>query len=213
MKTGKYSDQIFINCPFDEQYVRLFRAIVFAIHDCGFIPRCSLEEDDATEFRLRVIVKLIKQCKYGVHDLSRVEVDNVTGLPRFNMPFELGIFYAAKTFGQAHQRSKRCIILERRKYRYRAFISDLSGVDIKDHDNSIRRVITRIRNRLIASSRRTTIPFDVHISLRYQAFERDFRRACRRLGIDPDKVSFVDLSRNITDWLSMNPKVRQVLFG
>ena len=26
--------------------------MVFAVHDCGFIPRCALEEDDASQIRI-----------------------------------------------------------------------------------------------------------------------------------------------------------------
>jgi len=37
------SDNVFINCPFDSDYKPLFDAIVFAIFDFGFVPRCSLE--------------------------------------------------------------------------------------------------------------------------------------------------------------------------
>ena len=33
--------KVFINCPFDEQYKPLFHAAVFAVIDCGFIPRCA----------------------------------------------------------------------------------------------------------------------------------------------------------------------------
>ena len=49
MKSTHYNDNVFINCPFDAKYKSLFDAMVFAVHDCGFIPRCALEEDDASE--------------------------------------------------------------------------------------------------------------------------------------------------------------------
>ena len=44
MPTSVYSDHVFINCPFDDQYKPLFNAIVFAIHDCGFVARCWLRK-------------------------------------------------------------------------------------------------------------------------------------------------------------------------
>ena len=34
---------VFINCPFEQQYKRLFDALVFAVQDCAFYVRCALE--------------------------------------------------------------------------------------------------------------------------------------------------------------------------
>jgi len=33
MKSNNYEENVFINCPFDDEYKILFNAIVFAIHD------------------------------------------------------------------------------------------------------------------------------------------------------------------------------------
>ena len=41
---GKYHENVFVNCPFDKQYEKNFRAIVFAIQANGFYPRCALEK-------------------------------------------------------------------------------------------------------------------------------------------------------------------------
>lgn len=51
---------VFINCPFDPAYKPLFDAIVFTVHDCGFIARCALEEEDATQARIDQIYNIIK---------------------------------------------------------------------------------------------------------------------------------------------------------
>jgi len=203
MKKGKFREQVFINCAFDANYTRIFRAIVFTILDCGFVPRCSLEVSDATQFRLRAIIDLIKQCKYGIHDLSRVELDTQFNLPRFNMPFETGIFYGARFFGQRRQSTKNCIILEKDKYRYQKFISDLSGIDINHHNNKINQVISGIRNWLATSSNKR-LPESQKILLRYGKFSTAFRNACRKADIDIDSLPFVDLTRNMTDWLKIN---------
>jgi hypothetical protein len=47
---------------------------------------------------LSKIEKLIEVSKYGIHDISRTEL-NAHNFPRFNMPFELGIFFGAKRHG------------------------------------------------------------------------------------------------------------------
>jgi len=102
----EYSNQIFINCPFDDEYQKLYYSIVFVVLDCGFIPRSTKEIDDSSRLRLKSITEIIQKCKYGIHDLSRVELDDDNQLPRFNMPFELGIFYGAKEFGEKIKKEK-----------------------------------------------------------------------------------------------------------
>ncbi|KQV44681.1 hypothetical protein [Duganella sp. Root336D2] len=94
-----YNDNVFINCPFDEEFKPLQNAMVFAIFDCGFVPRCALEENDGADIRLDKIKRLIQSSRYGVHDISRTELDPANSLPRFNMPLELGLFLGARQYG------------------------------------------------------------------------------------------------------------------
>ena len=206
MQKNNYTNQVFINCPFDVEYAKLFQAIVFTIQDCGFIARCSKEIDNATETRLESIINLINQCKYGVHDLSRVELDEANRLPRFNMPFELGIFYGAKKFGtDKKNKSRSCIIFEKEQYSYQKFISDISGIDIKNHDNLPKNIIFAIRNWLSTSSNRITIPYAPLIFSRYEKFYNYFINLCDSQNIDCNSLPFIDLTRNVSDWLKLNP--------
>ena len=91
-RVAKYTDHVFVNCPFDADYKPMFDAIVFAVTDLGLVARSAREEDDGGESRLVKIQRIIEECKYGVHDISAVELDSVNKLPRFNMPLELGLF-------------------------------------------------------------------------------------------------------------------------
>ena len=68
---------------------------MFVIFDCGFEARCALEDDDASRVRVDKIYDLISESKYGIHDISRVTLDHVHRLPRFNMPLELGLWLGA----------------------------------------------------------------------------------------------------------------------
>jgi hypothetical protein len=127
------SASVFINCPFDKQYQPIFDAIVFRVVACGFEPRCTLELTDAGEVRIENIYRLIARCNHSIHDISRTEVEDQSyRLPRFNMPLELGIFLGAKRFG-GRSSHKRCLIMDRAPYRYKRFISDIGGQDIKAH--------------------------------------------------------------------------------
>ena len=88
-----YNDSVFINCPFDVDFQPKLEAITFAVYRCGFYPESALGEDNALDNRLEKIENLIAKCKYGIHDISRTEL-NSQGFPRFNMPFEAGLFSA-----------------------------------------------------------------------------------------------------------------------
>jgi hypothetical protein len=57
--TSSYEDNVFINCPFDKQYKPVFSAIVFAIHDAGFIARRSLEVIDSGQTRQYLNVRAL----------------------------------------------------------------------------------------------------------------------------------------------------------
>lgn len=71
MQPTDYNNNVFINCPFDSDYKHLFDAMVFAIHDCGFIARCTLEEEDASEVRIDKIYNIIADCRYQVSFRSK----------------------------------------------------------------------------------------------------------------------------------------------
>lgn len=91
---------VFINCPFSPDYSEFFQAIVFAVVRSGYTPRCARENDDGGEVRIEKICRIIRECRYGVHDISNTELDAASGLPRFNMPLELGLFLGARNFGK-----------------------------------------------------------------------------------------------------------------
>src|SRR5258706_8576463 len=115
MPRHRPTDAIFLNVPFDPAYRPLFEAMVFAVFDCGFQPRCALEATDAGQIRVQKISGIIRECALGVHDISRTELDKQTRLPRFNMPFELGLYLGAKWFGDDGQRRKNTLILDRER--------------------------------------------------------------------------------------------------
>lgn len=101
---ASYEQSVFVNCPLDVAYRSIFESIVFAVHDCGYVARCALEGDDGSEVRIEKIARIIAECRLGIHDISRTEPDADTGLPRFNMPLELGMFLGAKRYANGSER-------------------------------------------------------------------------------------------------------------
>jgi hypothetical protein len=195
------SRDVFINCPFDDNYRPIFDAIVFAVSDLGFIPRCALEIDDASEIRLDKVMNIIGQCSYSVHDISSVGLGSETNLPRFNMPLELGLDLGCKRFGRGAQRLKKCLILDSEPYRYRASISDISGQDIHSHKGEPERAIAEVRNWLASDSMARGLPGGAEIAIRYGRFRKDLPKTCRKLKRRPKDLTFADFSEMVEIWL------------
>jgi hypothetical protein len=193
---------VFINCPFDPMYRPLFDAIVFVVFFCGLIPRSALEIDDASQTRIDKIASLIGKCRWGIHDISRVEL-NEHGLPRFNMPLELGLFLGARRFGGSGQRRKSCIVLDTDPFRYRKLIGDISGQDITPHGGDSGRIIAAVRNWLSNSlpPPNPGIPGGTEIARRFSRFQLDLPALCAELRIEVLEMTFADYTRIVSAWL------------
>ncbi len=186
-----YQDRVFINCPFDESYMPLLQAIVYTVYRCTFLPISALSEDDGSDNRLDKIYRLIANCRFSIHDISRTEL-NIYGLPRFNMPFELGLFFGAKKFGGAAHRSKNAIVFESVKFEYQKYISDISGIDTKAHGNSDIEIVIQIRNWLKTATNRKTIPGTEMLLADYLDFKEKLPSIAERLSLDINAILFND---------------------
>ena len=205
MATAKLStDDVFINCPFDDAYREIFEALIFTVYACGFRPRSAREIDDGTQTRIEKLYTIIEQCRYGIHDLSRTELDPVNKLPRFNMPLELGLFLGAKRYGDDAQDDKRVLILDIEQYRYQKFLSDLAGMDIHEHGADPVRAVRETRDWLANVSRRKLESAD-RVVRHYEAFQADFPTIAATLDFDVKKVPYVDYERIVVGWLTRTP--------
>lgn len=132
-----FENNVFINCPFDNSYINdLLKPMLYVIVKNGYIPRLTLEIADSGQLRLEKIVDIIKDCRYGIHDLSIVKSKKAKEFARMNMPFELGIDYGLRKSNIKPLDSKQFLILEAVKYDYMKAISDINAFDIKVHGNN-----------------------------------------------------------------------------
>jgi len=198
----EYERNVFINCPFDDDYNEIFNAILFATHSCGFILRCSKEYEDSSSIRIKNITQLIRESKYSIHDLSRVTLDKTSNLPRFNMPLELGICIGAIEFGNKKQKDNKYLIIESEKFRFKKFISDLSGQDINAHKDSPDEAIRIIRNWL---SKKTSeiIPSASVIIRNCKRFLEDLPFLCEEIKWVKEELLFEEYSGLVTNWLTL----------
>lgn len=196
---------VFLNCPFDEDYQGLFQAILFTILECGFEARTALETQDSGTPRIQKIVGLIGECRLGIHDLSRIEL-NTEGLPRFNMPLELGIFLGAQWLGSEEQRRKQCLVLDRDKFRYQRFCSDIAGQDIAQHENRPEAAIKAVRDFLTPAASRAGLarpPGAKAIVKRIADFRQDLPLLCEAQKVEVSELTYGELINFIKEWQNL----------
>lgn len=202
-----FEQNVFINCPFDEKYLPLFRAVIFTVHDMGFRARCALEARNAGQVRIEKIQNIIAECKYSVHDLSRTQLDKTHKLPRFNMPLELGIDLGCKRFGKGHEQEKVILVLDVQRFRYQRFISDISGQDVYEHGGTQRQIISQVREwlRPELDPRKVIIPSGADLLKRFRSFQRALPSICATLTWDLQRLGFVDYAYAVAFWIRANP--------
>lgn len=182
---------VFINCPFDESYKRLFEAIHFAVCACGYSPRCALEEDDGSDIRFNKLCRIVAECPRSVHDLSRIQL-NDEGLPRFNMPFELGLMMGAKHFGGRKHNGKTALIMVSEPYRMPAYLSDLSGSDPSPHHGNPTTAIDKVRRYLHSRPLGAPLPGTQHINDALESFQLALPEMTRELSIKHHEIDSFD---------------------
>ena len=208
MNVASRATDVFINCAFDDDFVPSFRALVFAVVACGFRVRCAREINDASESRIDKIYRIIEQSRFGIHDLSRTELDKANGLPRFNMPFELGLFLAAKRFGGDAHEKKRCLAVDIEQHRYQKFISDLGGADMEAHGGDPRRMVEITRNWLSDATRRRSLPPTLILLDSYDRFTARLPDLAHAAGLDHSTLHYSDLLGVVSAWVKQDMALR-----
>ena len=165
-------------------------------------PRCALEISDSSQNRLGKIEDIIRQSKYGIHDISFMALDPKTKLARLNMSFELGLFLASKSFGSGQQRRKVALIFDRGGYRYRKALSDISGQDISHHEGRPKKAIREVRNWLdTCQGRAYSLPGGEHIGAQYEKYSKQLPAASARIHLNANQLTYSDICRSIESWL------------
>jgi len=199
--SADYDRNIFFNCPFDRAYRPIFNALVFAAFDCGLTPRSALEVDDAGEVRIEKILAIVRDCRLAVHDISRTEASGPRRLPRFHMPFELGLFIGARRFGQGAQNRKVCLVLDREPYRFQAFLSDIAGQDIRAHRADPEEAISQFRAWLSPLSSGPMLPGGRAIGRRYKGFQEALPKLLASARLRRSEMTFPDYTNAVSIWL------------
>ena len=198
-----FSKNVFINCPFDQNYAKLLEAILFTIIYLGYNPRIASERSDSGEARFNKIHELISNSKFSIHDISRMKASRKAEYFRLNMTFELGVDIGCRLFGGGKFKEKKCIIFEKEKYSYQKALSDLSGFDVKDHNDKPEEVVRKLRNWFVEND---NIKADSGTTIWYKfnEFMPDFVIKRKKEGYEEDDLRLMPVSEFkcfILEWL------------
>jgi hypothetical protein len=199
-----FDRNVFINCPFDPEYKSLLRPLLFTILYVGMIPKIGLERSDSGETRINKICEMIRDSRYSIHDLSRLQSRRRNEFYRMNMPFELGIEYGCRQFGPDYLRSKRCLILEKSRFDYVRALSDLAGVDIKSHQDKPERLVFVVRDWFFETVGLRNIESRTVIWYKFTDFTSAFYDTRQSQGYseeDIEEMSVPEYMHFIQEWL------------
>jgi hypothetical protein len=201
MRGPAYADSVFVNAPFDDEFLPLLHAILFTIHDAGFVARLAVEKIGGSELRLPKILRLIKESRLSIHDLSRVHSKNAAGLPRFNMPFECGLALGAMSVERPRKNvePRDYLVLVAEPFQDQKTASDLAGQDSKAHHDEPQKAISAVRH-FLRNKAATERPMRgaTAIHKRFEQCKAALPVEALANGIGADEISTFDY---ITEWL------------
>lgn len=152
-RKGRKRYSVFLNIPYDSAFENLYLAYIVSLTAFGLIPRATLEIPTSGR-RLERILKLIEECAYSIHDLSRVQLDrSAPRVPRFNMPFELGLAVAQSVM----DRRENWYVCETVPHRISKSLSDLNGTDVRIHRGTVKGVFGALCDVFVRKTRQPSV--------------------------------------------------------
>ncbi|MGB6133633.1 MAG: hypothetical protein WCC14_01555 [Acidobacteriaceae bacterium] len=151
MPRSRRIESVFLNIPYDTAFEDLYLAYIVGLTQLGLRINATLAVPN--QGRLDTIIDLIEQSDFSIHDLSRIELSR--GVPRFNMPVELGLaLYRSRISHGRH----RVFLFESRRYRAQRSTSDVNGIDPQIHGGTARGLMAGLRNIFRQPGNVTTVP-------------------------------------------------------
>ena len=193
---------IFINCPFDDEYLPLLRALLFVSRFYGLDVKIASTDLDSKSNRLARIISLMRESKYSVHDLSKMKSVKEDEYYRMNMPFELGLDYGIggdeKVF----------LIFENEPYKLKIALSDINGWDVRPHLDNPEKLIMEFRkwivvNRELSKTLKSYSYSDIWY--KYNDFYGSFSDFMTIHNLKDEEISVIEYLEYIDSFLKDNP--------
>jgi hypothetical protein len=180
--------QVFLNYPFQDDFEPFENAILFGVIAAGLLPVCAKDLSAPDRPRLDMLVDIIVNCHYSIHDFSKFKGEGDKNYARFNMPIEMGmaLFHALSTQRKDH----RCAFFVPTPNEYKQFASDLAGLDAKLYsgdENTLLSMVYEWLRQVVPPMLINSQP-SIEIQKRYSSFKNKINKI-RGSGIN-GKVSF-----------------------
>jgi len=172
MASRKRIESVFLNIPYDKEFENLYVAYIVGLTQLGLHVKTALAVPN--QGRLETIIRLIEESDSSIHDLSRDELSK--GVPRFNMPLELGL---ALYRSHATKSQHRVYVFESKPYRTQRSTSDINGIDPQIHHGTAKGVMAGLRNILRQPGDVTTVP---EMLCSYRTIKRKLPELMRNAG-------------------------------
>lgn len=196
-------ENVYVNCPYDDDFKPMLNAIIFATIFFGKKP-IFCENTTSGTHRIEHIASVIRTSKFSIHDLSRFKslAKGDDFIPKFNMPFELGMDMGFLHFSGSEDRKQMLVCLNH-KDDLNKVLSDLGGHDVIGHDGNPELIIYAIREWLIK--------FDVNLTPAsivndwYIDFELDYINTHlnkRRNPTDVSRLTKIEIIHDIKEWIT-----------
>ena len=125
-------------------------------------------------------------------------------LPRFNMPYELGLDIGCAEFGLKKYTGKKILVLETERYHYQKVLSDISGQDIENHDNNPATLLRKVRNWFSTVDSATNYPSASKVWIAYNQFYDDIIKTLSDEGFTGSEIESMptsDFIKFAKDWV------------
>jgi hypothetical protein len=198
-----FDNSVFINCAFDKEFSPLLQAIAFCVVDLGFYPRLAPETADHSTGRLDRIAALICGSRFGIHDLSKCKAGVPGEYCRMNMPFELGMDFGARRYGDGAMKTKAILVLEHTIYDTKKSLSDIAGWDVLAHDGNYDMAVRQVRNWMVQAAGASPIG-PARIIANYASFQQwYYERELERGSSEEDIRSYptIELIAAMGEWV------------
>jgi hypothetical protein len=118
------------------------------------------------------------------------------------MPFELGLFLGAREFGGRTHNRKTCIIIDKQRFRFQKYISDIAGQDIHSHKGRAKTLIVELATWLRRQSGDGRVPGGRAIALEFKKFTGALPAICTGRSLDISELVFSDYTQIVTEYLT-----------
>ena len=145
MSDEDFQNNVFVNCPYDDNYRPLQRALIFGLMKLGYEPCLAAQISNSGQLRMEKIRRQIRECRHSIHDLSLVIAEKKNAIARMNMPYELGLDLGALWYGGPPLGSKILLVLENRRGSVKQALSDHAGFDLRTHSGRENDLLREVR--------------------------------------------------------------------